>query len=134
MMYTVFVFITVIFGACFNIFVIATKGSAINRAITNIPVNLIKEAVIDHPTDEYLYYDKETLEGDVIDYYKVVLDGYVDSFYISFYYYIYEEIMNMYRIDLSDYAQNVQINVSTTFYKNYTINKYLTFELEEMWR
>lgn len=131
---TIFFFITTIFLTIFSNFVIGLKGNYINRTFMDMPVNLIKSAVEtnDSSSDEFTsYFNIEVLENNVNHYLVTSLNGQVDSYKISFFYFKYDENKDL-MFDLTNTPQNVQIHFNCDIYKNFTLDKYLVFTIEEL--
>lgn len=131
---TIFFFITTIFLTIFSNFVIGLKGNYINRTFMDMPVNLIKSAVEtnDSSSDEFLsYFNIEVLENNVNHYLVTSLNGQVDFYKISFFYFKYDENKDLI-FDLTNTPQNVQIHFNCDIYKNFTLDKYLVFTIEEL--
>lgn len=131
---TIFFFITTIFLTIFSNFVIGLKGNYINRTFMDMPVNLIKSAVEtnDSSSDEFSsYFNIEVLENNVNHYLVTSLNGKVDYYKISFFYFKYDENKDLI-FDLTNTPQNVQIHFNCDIYKNFALDKYLVFTIEEL--
>ena len=133
MMNALFLIFSIIGLISIDLSVIGTKGGYINRTFKDLPLNIIKNNVVTNLVDEKVesYFSKETLELDVENYLNINLKNQVDHYQISYYYYFFNKQTISY--DTSNKAKNVQIHFVCEFYKTFTINQYLDFQIVKLW-
>lgn len=133
MMNALFLIFSIIGLISIDISVIGTKGGYINRTFKDLPLNIIKNNVVTNLVDEKVesYFSKETLELDVKNYLNINLKNQVDHYQISYYYYFFNKQTISY--DTSNKPKNVQIHFVCEFYKTFTINQYLDFQIVKLW-
>ena len=133
MMNASFLIFSIIGLVSIDLSVIGTKGGYINRTFKDLPLNIIKNNVVTNLVDEKVesYFSKETLELDVKNYLNINLKNQVDHYQISYYYYFFNKQTISY--DTSNKPKNVQIHFVCEFYKTFTINQYLDFQIVKLW-
>ena len=133
MMNALFLIFSIIGLVSIDLSVIGTKGCYINRTFKDLPLNIIKNNVVTNLVDEKVesYFSKETLELDVENYLNINLKNQVDHYQISYYYYFFNKQTISY--DTSNKPKNVQIHFVCEFYKTFTINQYLDFQIVKLW-
>ena len=133
MMNVLFLIFSIIGLVSIDLSVIGTKGGYINRTFKDLPLNIIKNNVVTNLVDEKVesYFSKETLELDVENYLNINLKNQVDHYQISYYYYYFNKQTISY--DTSNKPKNVQIHFVCEFYKTFTINQYLDFQIVKLW-
>lgn len=133
MMNALFLIFSIIGLVSIDLSVIGTKGGYINRTFKDLPLNIIKNNVVTNLVDEKVesYFSKETLELDVENYLNINLKNQVDHYKISYYYYFFNKQTIAY--DTSNKPKNVQIHFVCEFYKTFTINQYLDFQIVKLW-
>ena len=133
MMNALFLIVSIIGLVSIDLSVIGTKGGYINRTFKDLPLNIIKNNVVTNLVDEKVesYFSKETLELDVENYLNINLKNQVDHYQISYYYYFFNKQTIAY--DTSNKPKNVQIHFVCEFYKTFTINQYLDFQIVKLW-
>ena len=133
MMNALFLIFSIIGLVSIDLSVIGTKGGYINRTFKDLPLNIIKNNVVTNLVDEKVesYFSKETLELDVKNYLNINLKNQVDHYQISYYYYFFNKQTISY--DTSNKPKNVQIHFVCEFYKTFTINQYLDFQIVKLW-
>lgn len=133
MMNALFLIFSIIGLVSIDLSVIGTKGGYINRTFKDLPLNIIKNNVVTNLVDEKVesYFSKETLELDVENYLNINLKNQVDYYQISYYYYFFNKQTISY--DTSNKPKNVQIHFVCEFYKTFTINQYLDFQIVKLW-
>lgn len=133
MMNALFLIFSIIGLVSIDLSVIGTKGGYINRTFKDLPLNIIKNNVVTNLVDEKVesYFSKETLELDVENYLNINLKNQVDHYQISYYYYFFNKQKISY--DTSNKPKNVQIHFVCEFYKTFTINQYLDFQIVKLW-
>ena len=134
-MNVVFIFITTILLSIFNIFNITYKGNEINRIVMNIPLNLLKNSiVIEEITEDDFnaYFLKDEVEKDIKKYLNTSLKGKINEYNLSFFYYKYDSNDILIK-DNSNKPINFQLHFHCNYYKNYDLNRYLKFRIEEIW-
>lgn len=133
MMNALFLIFSIIGLISIDLSVIGTKGGYINRTFKDLPLNIIKNNVVTNLVDEKVesYFSKETLELDVENYFNINLKNQVDHYQISYYYYFFNKQTISY--DTSNKPKNVQIHFVCEFYKTFTINQYLDFQIVKLW-
>ena len=133
MMNGLFLIFSIIGLVSIDLSVIGTKGGYINRTFKDLPLNIIKNNVVTNLVDEKVesYFSKETLELDVENYLNINLKNQVDHYQISYYYYFFNKQTISY--DTSNKPKNVQIHFVCEFYKTFTINQYLDFQIVKLW-
>ena len=132
MMNALFLIFSIIGLVSIDLSVIGTKGGYINRTFKDLPLNIIKNNVVTNLVDEKVesYFSKETLELDVKNYLNINLKNQVDHYQISYYYYFFNKQTISY--DTSNKPKNVQIHFVCEFYKTFTINQYLDFQIVKL--
>ena len=133
MMNALFLIFSIIGLVSIDLSVIGTKGGYINRTFKDLPLNIIKNNVVTNLVDEKVesYFSKETLELDVENYLNINLKNQVDHYQISYYYDFFNKQTIAY--DTSNKPKNVQIHFVCEFYKTFTINQYLDFQIVKLW-
>ncbi|MDY4937200.1 MAG: hypothetical protein SO087_03215 [Candidatus Onthovivens sp.] len=133
MMNALFLIFSIIGLVSIDLSVIGTKGGYINRTFKDLPLNIIKNNVVTNLVDEKVesYFSKETLELDVENYLNINLKNQVNHYQISYYYYFFNKQTISY--DTSNKPKNVQIHFVCEFYKAFTINQYLDFQIVKLW-
>ena len=133
MMNALFLIFSIIGLVSIDLSVIGTKGGYINRTFKELPLNIIKNNVVTNLVDEKVesYFSKETLELDVENYLNINLKNQVNHYQISYYYYFFNKLTISY--DTSNKPKNVQIHFACEFYKAFTINQYLDFQIVKLW-
>ena len=119
----------------FDIGVISTKGSYINRTIKDIPLALIKSSIGSELVDEKVvsYFIKDELETKIENYFNISLKDKVKMYKISYFYFVFNE-NNEPIYDSSKTPKNLQLSFNCNFYKTFVINQSLTFKINEIWR
>lgn len=134
MMNAVFLFITTIFLTIVNIFNITYKGNEINRIVTNLPLEILKSTVVieEYTEDDFVaYFSKKEMEEGVKKYFNLSFNGIIDNYNLSFYYYFINSNKE-YEYDKSDKPQAFQLHFNCAYYKNYKVDRYLNFKIEDI--
>ncbi|MCI6788281.1 MAG: hypothetical protein MR606_00215 [Mollicutes bacterium] len=134
MMNAAFLFITTIFLTVVNIFNITYKGNEINRIVTNLPLQILKSNVVieEYTEDDFVaYFSKKETEESVKNYLNLSFKGIIDKYNLSFYYYFINNNKE-YEFDMSDKPKAFQLHFNCTYYKNYKVDRYLNFTIEDI--
>lgn len=134
MMNAAFLFITTIFLTVVNIFNITYKGNEINRIVTNLPLQILKSNVVieEYTEDDFVaYFSKKETEESVKNYLNLSFKGIIDKYHLSFYYYFINNNKE-YEFDMSDNPKAFQLHFNCTYYKNYKVDRYLNFTIEDI--
>lgn len=133
MMNALFLIFSIVGLVSIDLSVIGIKGGYINRTFKDLPLNIIKNNIVTSLVNEKVesYFSKDTLETDVENYLNINLKNQVNHYQISYYYYYFNKNTILY--DTSNEPKNVQIHFVCEFYKTFTINQYLDFQIVKLW-
>lgn len=118
-------------------FFLSTQGMYINRTFLNMPLSIFEANVknkeeegIEVKRDENTYYfDKTSLNEDLIFYLNTTLKNRIDSYQLGVKYYLYNE--GEFVESDSDYINAIKIRFKCVYYKNFSIDSSLSFYIKE---
>ncbi len=113
----------------FQLFMITTNLTAINRIVITTPLALFETAIplVNNEEEIPLYFDKRTLEDNLSVYYENSLDKYTKKVSLDFYYYHQED--DSYCVD--DQCNAVEVNISAIVILNYSYHRVMFYEIKE---